>query len=80
MEGNTTGEWAAQILWVVGSQDAPAREPGSFRKALIQAAIKADPANLVKLAEAFPEMVVTLALWRLTGTDSLRVFAEALDA
>lgn len=50
--------------------------PGSFYRALIDAALRADPYNLDRLGEGFPILVDALKTWRRYGPGPLRFLIE----
>lgn len=54
--------------------------PGSFYRALIDAALRADPDNLARLAEGFPTLIDTLRTWRRHGPGPLRFIADQKQA
>lgn len=60
MEATTNADWAHPVLWHYSSPGA--MEPGSFRKALVEACVRADPINLARLSSGFPEVTAAVAL------------------
>lgn len=53
---------AHAVLWHYFPKAPGLMEPGSFRQALIAAAVRADPANLGRLAAGFPGIAAAVAL------------------
>lgn len=72
---------AAETLWFFrGSSEAPlATAPSSFNEQLLVLACRADPLNLAKIGQGFPEHAacVHLAKHTVTGMDTLREWAGA---
>lgn len=58
-------EDAQHVLWQFGHPAG--RQPGSFTQLLIQAAMKADPGNLARLAQGFPSLVGAVEATRIVG-------------
>lgn len=52
-----------QILWFFGYH-REGLEPGSFRKALLEAMFRADRDNFAKLRSVFPEAALAVDAWR----------------
>jgi hypothetical protein len=68
---------AHAVLWHYFPRTPGLMEPGSFRQALIAAAVRADPQNLARLAIGFPGIAAAVALVANRDDGAARVAAIA---